>query len=128
MGSPNSKIINLTERANAILELAEKQGVEQNFFFITTFQRYQVQIQLLQQLETQIRQDGTLVEKEYVKGRRNVYTHPAVGEYNRTCTAANQTVTTLMKIIQSMGDNGDDYGGSESTGDELLDFLKGRRK
>lgn len=128
MGTSNSKIINLTERANAILELAEKQGVEQNFFFITTFQRYQVQIQLLQQLETQIRQDGTLVEKEYVKGRRNVYTHPAVGEYNRTCTAANQTVTTLMKIIQSMGDNGDDYNSSESTGDELLDFLRGRRK
>lgn len=124
----SSKVINLTERANAILELAEKQGVEQNFFFITTFQRYQVQIQLLQQLEVQIRQDGTIVEKEYVKGRRNVYTHPAVGEYNRTCTAANQTVQTLMKIIQSMGDNGDEYGSGEGTGDELLDFLKGRRK
>ena len=86
------KVINLTEKANAILEIAEKQGVEQNFFFITTFQRYQVQIQLLKQLETIIRQDGSLVEKEYVKGRKNVYTHPAIAEYNKTATAANQTV------------------------------------
>lgn len=123
--------INLSEKAKEILRLAEQQGVEQNFLFITAFQRYQVQIQLLMQLENHIRQDGTLVEKEYVKGRKNVYTHPAISEYNRTATAANQTVQTLIKILKSMQDDeshtpGADGGGS--TGDPLMDFLKGRRK
>lgn len=122
------KVINLTEKANAILAIAEKQGVEQNFFFITTFQRYQVQIQLLKQLETIIRQDGSLVEKEYVKGRKNVYTHPAIAEYNKTSTAANQTVQTLIKIVNSMGRDDDSGTGGQGAGDELLNFLRGRRQ
>jgi hypothetical protein len=125
----SKKVINLTEKANAILEIAEKQGVEQNFFFITTFQRYQVQIQLLKQLETIIRQDGSLVEKEYVKGRKNVYTHPAISEYNKTTTAANQTVQTLIKIVTAMRNDDENSGtGGDGTGDELMDFLRGRRK
>ena len=111
---------NLSEQAKEILAIAEKHGVEQNFFFITTFKRYQVQIDILTQLEKKINEDGTLVTKEYVKGRSNVYTHPAIGEYNKTSTAANQTVTTLMKIITTLRDKDD----GES--DELLDFLRGR--
>lgn len=110
---------NLNEQAQEILAIAEKHGVEQNFFFITTFKRYQVQINILTQLEKKIAEDGTLVTKEYVKGRENVYTHPAIAEYNKTATASNQTVTTLMKIITTMRDKNSD---SE---DELLEFLRG---
>ena len=109
----------LSEQAQEILAIAEKHGVEQNFFFITTFKRYQVQINILNELEKRIKEDGTLVTKEYVKGRENVYTHPAVGEYNKTSTAANQTVTTLMKIITTLRDKEDEEA------DELLEFLKG---
>ena len=39
--------INLNEQARQILKIAEEYGVEQNFFFITTFKRYQVQIGIL---------------------------------------------------------------------------------
>ena len=94
----------LNQQAREILEIAEKHGVEQNFFFITTFKRYQVQISILNDLEKAIRTDGALVTKEYVKGRRNLYTHPAIGEYNKTATAANQTVQTLIKIITLRGE------------------------
>ncbi len=110
---------NLNEQAQEILAIAEKHGVEQNFFFLTTFKRYQVQITILTELEKKIKEDGTLVTKEYVKGRENVYTHPAIAEYNKTSTAANQTVTTLMKIITTLRNKDDD------TADELLDFLRG---
>ena len=113
---------NLNEQAQEILEIAEKHGVEQNFFFITTFKRYQVQINILTQLEKKINEDGTLVTKEYVKGRGNLYTHPAIGEYNKTATAANQTVQTLMKIITTLRDK-DDAGA-----DELMEFLAGRKR
>lgn len=109
----------LKEQKEAILKIAEKHGVEQNFFFITTFERYGMQLDILAKLEATIKEDGALVSKEYVKGRQNVYTHPAIGEYNKTCTAANQTVTTLIKIIKSLR-NGD--GDSEGE-DELLKAL-----
>ena len=109
----------LQEQAKEVLRIAEEHGVEQNFFFITTFKRYQVQINILTELEKKIQEDGALVTKEYVKGRENVYTHPAISEYNKTCTSANQTVATLIKIIKSLR-NGDDESDGE---DELLKAL-----
>ena len=44
---------------------------------------------------------GMTVEKSYVKDTANLYINPAVAEYNRTATAANNTVATLLKIIDS---------------------------
>ena len=121
--------MDLNEQAQEILRIAAQHGVEQNFFFLTTFKRYQVQIKILNDLEKTIKSEGNTVTKEYVKGRKNVYTHPAIGEYNKTSTAANQTVQTLMKIVTTMRDDEDDLGGKNGgTGDELLDFLKGRKK
>lgn len=121
--------MSLNEQAREILRIASEHGVEQNFFFITTFKRYQVQIQILADLEKTIQAEGNTVTKEYVKGRKNVYTHPAIGEYNKTSTAANQTVQTLMKIVTTMRNDDDDLGtdGGGGTGDELMDFLRGRR-
>lgn len=117
----------LNEQAQEILRIASEHGVEQNFFFLTTFKRYQVQIQILNDLEKTIKAEGNTVTKEYVKGRKNVYTHPAIGEYNKTSTAANQTVQTLMKIVTTMRDDDNSPGGEGGGSDELLDFLRGRR-
>lgn len=120
--------MNLNEQAQEILRIASQHGVEQNFFFITTFKRYQVQIKILNDLEGKIKEDGPTVTKEYVKGRKNVYTNPAISEYNKTSTAANQTVQTLMKIITTMRNDDDESpDGGTGTGDELMDFLRGRR-
>ena len=114
-----SNKLSLQEQAKEVLRIAQEHGVEQNFFFITTFKRYQVQINILTELEKKIQEDGALVTKEYVKGRENVYTHPAISEYNKTCTSANQTVATLIKIIKSLR-NGEDENDGE---DELLRAL-----
>ena len=110
---------NLEKQAAEVLRIAQEHGVEQNFLFLTTFQRYQVQLTILNNLKEKIEEDGALVTKEYVKGRENIYTHPAIGEYNKTSTAANQTVATLIKIIKSLR-NGDDENEGE---DELLRAL-----
>ena len=114
-----SNKLSLQEQAKEILRIAQEHGVEQNFFFITTFKRYQVQINILTELEKKIQEDGALVTKEYVKGRQNVYTHPAISEYNKTCTSANQTVATLIKIIKSLRNGEDENDGD----DELLRAL-----
>lgn len=92
----------LKKQAEEILVEAQKYGIEQNFFFITTFRRYQVQLRILDELEKVINDQGALVTKEYVKGRENVYTHPAIAQYNSTTDSANRTATTLMKIITTL--------------------------
>ena len=90
----------LNEQAEEIIKIAEEAGVQTNFFFLTTFKRYQVQINILSELEKKIKEEGTLVTKEYVKGRGNLYCNPAVSEYNRTTDSANKTVQTLIKILK----------------------------
>lgn len=113
------KDLTLQEQANEVLKKAEERGVQSNFFFVTTFKRYQVQMKIMADLEKQINELGATVSKEYVKGRQNVYTNPAITEYNKTSTAANNTIATLLKIIESMPR--DDEG--RSIADELNELL-----
>ena len=117
----NSKT--LSDKAKEILELAEKNGVQTNFFFTTTFQRYLVQIKILEDLEQEINDAGALVTKEYVKGRENIYTNPAINAYNNTTNSANKTVTTLLKIVQ--GFKAED---KEKEVDPLLEIINGGGK
>ena len=100
----NVKNMTLQEQAEEILRRATEKGVASNFFFVTTFKRYQVQMTILTDLEKEIKASGPLVKKEYVKGRQNTYTNPAIGEYNKTATAANGTVQTLMSIIEKLSE------------------------
>lgn len=93
----------LANQANEIMRLAEESGLTSNYFFVTTFERYQVQLMILEKLEDAIQENGMLVSKQYVKGRENLYTNPAVSDYNRTTDSANKTVATLMRIIKNFG-------------------------
>ena len=65
---------------------------------------------ILEELESAIEEYGATVTKEYVKGRQNLVSNPAITEYNKTATAANGTVGTLINIIKTMSDDG---GGSK---------------
>ena len=110
----------LKAQADKIKELAEEKGLEDNFFFITTFERYLVQIDILDNLKAEIEDEGTTVSKEYVKGRKNLYTNPAINAYNRTTDSANKTVTTLLKIL-----NGSGAGKKKEEVDPLLELING---
>ena len=46
--------LSLNEQAEQILKIAEGYNVDKNFFFITTFKRYLVQINILNELENSI--------------------------------------------------------------------------
>ena len=98
------KITSLQEQANEILERAEEKGLNTNFFFRTTFKRYQVQMNILADLERHIKEEGSTVTKEYVKGRGNIYVNPSIVSYNKTATAANGTVSTLINILKAFSD------------------------
>lgn len=112
--------LNLNEQAKEIMQIAEESGVQSNFFFLTTFKRYQVQLNILNELEKTMKDEGMLVKKEYVKGRKNLYSNPAVAEYNKTTDSANKTVATLMRIIRN-------FNVAETTEDEdpLMQIING---
>ena len=112
--------LSLQEQATEILKIAEESGVSNNFFFVTTFKRYQVQLKMLNELEKSMNEDGMLVSKEYVKGRKNLYSSPAVKDYNTTTDSANRTVATLMKIIK-----GFDNTGKDEPDDPLMMMING---
>lgn len=113
--------LSLQEQANEIKRMAEESGLESNYFFITTFERYEVQLSILERLKESMDKDGMLVSKEYVKGRGNLYSSPAVTEYNRTTDSANKTVSTLMRILKNFGASSTDDKG----GDPLLAMING---
>lgn len=110
--------LTLQEQAQELLAQAEEKGIQTNFFFRTTFKRYQVQMKILADLEKEINEGGATVTKEYVKGRKNIYTNPAIGEYNKTSTAANQTVSTLISIVKQLSE-----GESEGKSSKLEQLL-----
>ncbi len=93
----------LKRQADEIMRLAEQSGVQSNFFFVTTFQRYLVQLDILEDLAKTLDEEGMTVKKEYVKGRKNLYSNPALSSYNKTVDSANKTVATLMRILKSYG-------------------------
>lgn len=118
-GAPEKKPDSQLNKAAAeLIRMAEEGGVEQNFFFTTTFNRYKVQINTLTRLQKEIDAGELLVEKEYVKGRKNLVANPAISEYNKTSTAANQTVQTLIKIIKTFAE-GPVMNGASSDSDEI---------
>ena len=51
------KKLTLNEQAKEIMRIAEESGVQSNFFFITTFKRYQVQLSILNELEKTMKED-----------------------------------------------------------------------
>ena len=114
---PQKRKLTLRQQANEILKQAEERGVSSNYFFATTFRRYQTQLDILENLEKAIAEHGMIVSKEYVKGRQNLVTNPAITEYNKTATAANGTVSTLINIIKTLSNEPDAV-------DALSEFLK----
>lgn len=116
------KKMDINEQALEIMRIAEESGVQSNFFFITTFKRYQVQLNMLNELEKKMKDDGMLVTKEYVKGRKNLYSNPALKEYNATTDSANRTVATLMKILKNYNVND---GTETEAEDPLLKMING---
>jgi len=111
--------MDINEQAAKILEEAERQGLKTNYFFATTFKRYQTQLKILTDLEEAIEEYGATVTKEYVKGRQNLVANPAISEYNKTSTAANNTVATLINILKQLA--------KEQPSSKLQDLVNGMK-
>lgn len=112
--------MSLEEQAKQISRIAEDSGVQSNYFFVTTFDRYQMQLRILDELKKCMESEGMQVTKEYVKNRKNLYSNPAIQDYNRTTDSANKTVQTLMRILREFGISDED-----KEEDPLLKIING---
>jgi len=108
----------LKELEQAILAEAKEKGLHNNYFLVTTLDRYRFQLRILAELEKEIKKSGPMVTKEYVKGRKNVYTSPAIAEYNKTVSSANGTASTLMSFLRQPAPT---TGGGPSKLQELME-------
>mgnify|MGYP003467779347 FL=1 len=79
-----------------------------------------MQLGILNELEKTLKKEGMLVSKEYIKGKKNLYSNPAVAEYNRTTDSSNKTVITLIKIIKNLN-----VSESVDSLDPLLEMING---
>ena len=107
------------KQAREILEMAESSGLQENFLFKTTFDRYLTQVKILADLKNTIDKTETLVTKQYVKGRANLYANPAIREFTHLTDSANKTVQTLIKILNGFKKT------EEKGDDELLKIING---
>lgn len=115
------KAKDLERRIQEFADKAAELGIADDLVFDTTFNRYVMQVRILEDLKEQIEEGDLMVKKAYVKDRENLYVNPAVAEYNKTSTAANQTAATLVKLMAQLRE-----GASEDDGFDEIFGNKGR--
>ena len=109
----------LEQLATEILERASELGCSENYLFQTTFARYRMQLEILSKLAKEVKNLPVIVTKKY-GAKENEYINPAISEYNKTASAANGTVATLVKILSNLGTE-------EEEGDQPSELQKFRR-
>ena len=106
-----SKKVNLKAQEREILQKAQEKGVENSYMFLTLFEEYRETQKHLKELKKSIKTDGTMVTKEYVKGRQNLYVNPAIAAYNSSVQTLGKLAQLLFKYIDAIGemDGGDAF-------------------
>lgn len=100
--------------------IARAQGMEASarFLLMTTIVRYQTQLRMLTELQEDLKDRGTFMERNGQASERRSL-NPSTGEYLKLCSAANGTAKTLMAMLRMQdGQDGDDTGDNEED-DEL---------
>lgn len=102
---------------NRLMKMAKEYGVDTNALFLSSLDIYMTQKQAIDMIREVFEVDDVTTTKEYVKGRENVYLHPAIKELPRHTDAINKTTSQLLDIIKVLGYKSNDR-------DELIDFIK----
>lgn len=89
----------IQDKAKGILKEAKDYGIDKNSFFQTLYHLLDVQIAMLGELEKAFKEDGCTITKEYVKGRENVYCHPAIDKYAKVSDSAMNKIEKLEQMV-----------------------------
>lgn len=82
-----------------IEDAAKAANCDTNFLYRSTLDRYLILIELLAKAEEDMKK-GLTVKKVTPKGAEMEIANPAIQIYNQTASAANSTVSTLLRVIQ----------------------------
>ena len=94
--------------AKGILEDAKEKGLDNDSCFLTSYHMLEVQVEMLDSLEKTFKEDGSIITKEYVKGRGNVYIHPAVDKYTKISDSAFNKILKLKEMLDKSSNYDDD--------------------
>ena len=83
-----------------IEDAAKAANCDTNFLYRSTLDRYVTQLDLLTQAQMDMNKNGLTVTKVTPKGAEMEIANPAIQIYNQTASAANSTVSTLLRVIQ----------------------------
>lgn len=86
--------VDLNKKIEEVLELAKKAGIDENFFFITTFNDYKRQRVILARIGAEIDRQGAVVG-----GRAN----QLISDYNKTAQSASKVAESLLKMVLATG-------------------------
>ena len=97
--------------------MAADYGVADNPLFVQTLKNYETIQKAIEITNGILAAEDMTISKEYVKGRENLYMHPAIKELPKQIDAANKTVDKMLDIIERLGRK-------NTTGDALLDYIR----
>jgi hypothetical protein len=120
MARPKSNLVLSKNQIAEIRKLADNMEATQQMLFLSTLDRYETQLDLVDKLRAEMEKAPTTVKKEYVKGRENVVINPLIQSYNQSVASANKTAETLMKIYKTNAESLE-----EKPDDPLMDILNG---
>ncbi len=84
-----------------IEDAAKAANCDTNFLYRTTLDRYVTQLDLLTNAQDDMNKNGLTVTKVTPRGAEVEVANPAIQIYNQTASAANSTVSTLLRIVQT---------------------------
>lgn len=86
--------VDLNKKIEEIIELAQKAGIDENFFFITTFNDYKRQRVILARIGAEIDRQGAVVD-----GKAN----QLITDYNKTAQSAAKVAESLLRMVMATG-------------------------
>lgn len=86
--------VDLNKKIEEVLELAKKAGIDENFFFIATFNDYKRQRVILARIGAEIDRQGAVVD-----GKAN----QLISDYNKTAQSASKVAESLLKMVLVTG-------------------------
>lgn len=84
-----------------IEDAAKAANCDTNFLYRTTLDRYVTQLDLLTNAQDDMNKNGLTVTKITPRGAEVEVANPAIQIYNQTASAANSTVSTLLRIVKT---------------------------
>jgi len=99
-----------------IMRLADQYGVKDNVLFVSAADRYVGQIEMISNIEKELRERGMIIEKLNTNGDTVPVANPMAQQLPKYNDTANKTLGVMLDIIGRLGT-------AAPAGDKLGEFL-----